>query len=410
MIRNRPVLFLVLLNVFLRGLWLWYMHPPQLYDFDWYYTHAVSMLHGEGYKQGNLYTAYWPIGYPFFLRTVFSLTGTTSVIAGLIANALLSIGIVILIYFATRKMTGNMTVSFLAALGYTLLPSQIEWNAVLGSEELYTFLVMLSVFMYLRSEQDRWWIWTAVSGILLGFAADVRPIPLLFPAAILLYEIWMRRQPWRVSLIKTGVFAAAMLVGVCPVTIRNYIALHHFVLISTNGGVNLWQGTKADGSYYWSWDPKVNPLLAAGTDQIAENKIGMHVFIDHVLHHPLWTVIHGVIKIFFLYWVDWNVVSVTFQVTAKKLTNAAMWFDTIVYWLWMIVVFFGMQKKVPWRRIGLPLLFVLYNTAVFFFFPAWDRFRYPLMPFLAILFGYGLERILSRYSWISSAHSYRQVG
>lgn len=393
-----PLLVLLLLNFVIRGLWLWYMHPPQFYDFAWYYTHAVSMLHGQGYRDGPLYTAYWPIGYPYFLRLVFGLLGTTSIAAGLMTNAILSIGIVLLIYFTTLKATSNRRVSFLAALGYTLLPSQIEWNSVLGSEELFSFLIMLSLFLYLRSEKTNWAVWTIVSGIALGLSCDVRPIPLLFPAAILLYEIWVRHEGWNTSLLKTALFTTAMLVGVCPVTIRNAIAMHHFILVSTNGGVDLWQGTKADGWYFWSWNPKVNPLLAAGTNQVLEDKIGTHIFIQHVLHHPIWTVLHGFLKVYFLYWVDWNVVSVTIQVTHHRLTVIAMWFDTIIYWLWMVIALFALRRSTPWRKIALPTLFILYNTAAFFFFPAWDRFRYPLMPCFAILFGSGLHTLLQKYT------------
>ncbi|WP_274434886.1 glycosyltransferase family 39 protein [Alicyclobacillus sp. ALC3] len=391
------LLILLVLNILIRGLWILYMHPPQFYDFEWYYTHAVSMLDGQGYRDGALYTAYWPIGYPFFLRLVFGLLGTKSVLVGLMTNALLSVAIVVLIYFTTLVTTSNRRVSFLAAVGYTLLPSQIEWNSVLGSEELFTFLVMLSLFLYLRSERGNWALWTVAAGIVLGLSCDVRPIPLLFPAAILLYEIWVRRQNWRASVLKLVLFTTAMLVGVCPVTIRNAIAMHHFILVSTNGGVDLWQGTKADGWYFWSWNPKVNPLLAAGTNQVLEDQIGTHLFIQHVLHHPLWTVLHGFLKIYFLYWVDWNVVSVTVHVIYHKLTGVAMWFDTITYWVWMLVVVFAVRKRTPWRAIALPALFILYNTAAFFFFPAWDRFRYPLMPCFAILFGFGLQRIFEKY-------------
>jgi len=398
----RNLVVLIAINVVIRGSWLIFMHPPQALDFEWYYTHAVQMANGEGYRQGDQYTAYWPIGYPYFLSLLFRATGP-SVWAGLIANAVLSILIVLLIYLTTLKLTERPTLAFFSAIGYTILPSQIEWNSVLGSEELFTVLLLASLYIYIRATGRRSWVFVAISGIVLGLSSDVRPITLLFPFVIWVYELSIRRQLFINATLRLLVMYVGIAIGICPVTIRNAIVLHHFITISTNGGVDLWQGTHADGYYYWSWNPKTNPLLAAGSDQYLEGKIGTHVFMQHVLHHPIWTVIHGVLKWFFLYWVDWNVVSVTFQAFTKKpiewLVTSVMWFDTIVYWIWMFVCAIGVWKGIKlvlksWKVISLPIVYIAYNTAIFFFFPAWDRFRYPMMPLFAIPFGLGVYAIV----------------
>ncbi|MFB5193154.1 glycosyltransferase family 39 protein [Alicyclobacillus fastidiosus] len=400
----RNLIFLLAINVIIRTAWLLFMHPPQALDFEWYYTHAVQMASGGGYRQGNLYTAYWPIGYPYFLSLLFRITGP-SVWAGLIANAILSVMIVMLIYAITLQLAHRPTLSLFAAVGYTVLPSQIEWNAVLGSEELYTMLILASLCVYICAAERnrRLGLFVLISGVILGLSCDVRPISLLFPFAIWVYELWIRRFPFIKATLTLMCMYIGLAIGICPVTIRNAIALHHFILVSTNGGVDLWQGTHVDGSYFWSWNPKINPLLAAGSNQYLEGKIGTHIFIEHVIHHPIWTVIHGVLKWFFLYWVDWNVVGVTFQAFTKEpiqwLVKSAMWFDTIVYWAWMCICAIGAWKGIKlglqsWKVIALPIAYIAYNTAIFFFFPAWDRFRYPMMPLFAILFGLGIYVIV----------------
>jgi hypothetical protein len=329
----------------------------------------------------------------------------SSVWVGWIANALLSTGIVLLVYLTTLKLTSHSKISFASALGYTMLPSQIEWNSVLGSEELFTFLLVLSLYIYLWTDGRRWWASTFISGLVLGLACDVRPIPLLFPAFLLGYEVFVQKRPWLPSVKKIILFCLAVGFGVCPVTIRNWMALHHWVLISTNGGINLWQGTHSDGAYFWSWDRKVNPILAAGSDEILANQIGVHAFIEHALHHPFATIVHGLFKWFFLYWLDSNVVAVTFDVGTQammhRLAGFMACFNTAVYWLWMGVCMFGVASGIKrtvrsWRVIALPMTYVMYNTAVFFFFPAWDRFRYPMMPFFAVLFGIGWTCLMVR--------------
>lgn len=409
------IIWLIAVNVIVRGGWLLWMHPPQLYDFAWYFHHSVWMAQGKGYIWNGHYTAYWPIGYPFFLSLLWRLTGP-HVLIGLVANAALSLCIVLLVYGLTRSVLAQSrwparAVAFAAALRYTLLPSHVEWNAVLGSEELATFLLMLAFLVYLAwtggsaTQFSRWGWPTVVAGILLGLSCDVRPIPLLFPVCIVFYERWSMHRSWRQALLRAGVFAAAMLAAVAPVTLRNFLTMHHFILISTNGGVNLWQGTHSNGAYFWSWNPKVNPLLAAHGNEILKNQIGMHVAIQYILGHPLLTLVNGVKKIFYLYWVDWNVIGVTFGNFVPKLPvviqHIAAWFNTVVYWCWMVIALTGLTVSVRSRgRISgvawFPLWYIGYNTAVFLFFPAWDRFRFPLMPLFAVYFGMGWIWLLYR--------------
>jgi hypothetical protein len=402
---GRWLTVLIAVNLVIRGLWLCFVHPPQLYDFQWYYTHAVQILHGQGYVWYGHYTAYWPMGYPFFLAALFRLFGP-SVEIGLIANALLSTGVAVLVYALTYTVVQSPRTAFVAALGYTLLPSHIEWNAVLGSEELYTFLLMLSLWVFSLHAMRKRLLLVALSGAVLGIACMVRPIAMLFPIGVLVYERWIARQSWRQTVLVTEIFTVALVLGILPATVRNWMTMHHFILVSTNGGVDLWQGTKADGVYFWSWDPRVNPLLPYQQDDFLENKVGMHVALSYILHHPMSTIVHGFAKWFFLYWQDTNVVGVTFgqlrpawsagQLLAAEVCN------TLVYYVWMALAVFGLwvvaRGKVQVRPVWwIPLLYVAYNTALFFFFPAWDRFRYPMMPCLAVLFGVGCSVLWGRW-------------
>lgn len=442
---------LVLVNLAIRLAWLCYMHPAQVDDFAWYFSHATQMFNGQGYVWYGHYTSYWPIGYPFFLSVLFHLT-SPSVTAGLVANILLSTGIVIAVYGLTRALVTDPRVALCAAVGYTLLPSQLEWNAVLGSEALFTFLLVSSLWLLVRfrfpSLSARGLMpggagaRSAVgapfgqttgfglvgAGLVMGLAADVRPIVVLFPAVLFVYERFIARQTWRVAWCVAIVFGLAMAIAIAPVTIRNWLTIHHFIVISTNGGVNLWQGTHTNGAYYWSWNPKINPLLPFVQNDYVENQVGMHAAWVFYWHHPLHFVTGGLAKLFFLYWVDWNVVSVTFAQLPTRFSQAAiqfnMWLDTIAYYLWLLVSITGivqLTRERGTRRGGrlrqaragagdfaahhaatgsppklprhplifLPLVYCAYNTAIFFVFPAWDRFRYPMMPLYAVYLGIG---------------------
>lgn len=402
---KKSLLWLIGTNVVIRSLWLLYMHPPQRTDFDWYFTHAVQMAQGQGYLIGGHHTAYWPIGWPFFLSLILRVTGP-HVMPGMFANALLSIGIVCLVYLIAMRIFRSNAVALSSAIGYSILPSQIQWNSVLGSEELFSFLLILSLYLYVGTTKPGMRNWlrpVLISGLILGLACDVRPIPVLFPGFVLLYEWFVQRRGWWNGLKRTFVFALSMLVGILPVTLRNLIRMHHFILVSTNGGVNLWQGTQTDNGYYWPWDAGLNPLLAANGNEILQNQIGQQVATQQIIWHPIITLMHGWLKVCALYKDDTNAAWYTFNVIPHSGGTlwAWDWIDIYAYWVFMALAIVGLFVIIL-RNCGniqpimFMLSFALYYTLVFLFFPAWDRFRYPLMPIYALLLGLGVTSLFLR--------------
>ncbi|WP_081841415.1 glycosyltransferase family 39 protein [Alicyclobacillus macrosporangiidus] len=390
---------LVALNIVLRTVWLLYMHPPQYGDFDWYFTRAVELAQGKGYVWNGHFTAYWPIGWPLFLSLILRLTGP-HVTAGFVTNAVLSIIIVVLVYLVALQVFSSQRIAAAAALVYTLLPSHILWNAVLGSEELFTVLLMLWLWLYLRSDRAagrRAGGWVLAAGAALGLSCIVRPIPLLFPAALFVYERWIRLRSWRAAGGRVFATIAAMGVAILPVTVRNALRMGHFILVSTNGGVNLWQGTRIDGGYYWSWLPWENPLLAAHGDEVLQDHLGKQAALQYITAHPVIWLYHGLIKIKDLYKDDVNAVWYTFRVVSHD--GGVVWAWNQIcnwgYWLFMALCALGVAGLIRvrftgWRPLLLPFTYVVYNSLVFIAFPAWDRFRYPLMPCFALLAGCGL--------------------
>ncbi|WAH35895.1 glycosyltransferase family 39 protein [Alicyclobacillus dauci] len=386
------------LNLIFRGVWLLFMHPEQKADFLWYFDHAKMLANGQGYNWMGHPTAYWPIGWPFFLSLIFRITGSY-VIVGLAVNVILSTVIVGLIYVISMRLFHRQSIAICAAVAYSLLPSHIEWNAILGSEELFTALLLTSLLLYLKARAEgtaRPLLWTIASGLILGLSCDVRPIPLAFPIFIFLYELLIARRRFAHSIGRALTLGIAMFVAILPVTIRNLVSMHHMVLVSTNGGVNLWQGTHTNGGYFWSWNPAVNPILHIN-DEIVKNKVAEHTATDFIFHHIPTTVLHGFMKIWDLYKDDVNSTWYTFHVAPglDHLTKPIDAINTTFYFLFMAAAAIGIVMVVvrrigAWRNALLLLTFALYNTCFFFFFPAWDRFRYPLMPLFAVFVGVGL--------------------
>ncbi len=183
-----------------------------------------------------------PPGYPYFLALVYALSGG-SALAPLVVQALLGLSSALLAFAIGRRYFGPWAgPGVAAALGF-------YWVLVYFEGELHdpALLVFLCLALYAQlgrwAERPRAGVALA-AGVLLGMAALVRPNVLLFAPVVLVWGFWVaggRRAGAQIlRSAAAGVLGCAL--AVAPVTLRNWIVAHDFVLISTNAGINLWIG------------------------------------------------------------------------------------------------------------------------------------------------------------------------
>jgi len=308
---------------------------------------------------------------------------------------LLTTAVAVLALLLTKEITGSVKAGVLAALAWSLLPESVAWTAMLGTEPLFTLLVVAMLYAAVRLSG---WQRIVSVGVLLGVACWVRPTVLLFPVVLAVIGIAYRRRLVQPVLRAAGV-AVIMLVVIAPLTLRNYSVLGSPVLVSNNGGINLWQGLHTDNGYWWPTDPAVNPV-AAVKDEVERNSAGQRAFLEYLREHPLSVAKHAPKKIFGLYAVSKNswVFIAPSMGWSKGVQERLTQVSTVVYWAFLAVALVGLVKA--WRRWRWHTVllgsFLAYYSALFAFFPAWDRFRYPLMPVFAVFVGIALTRFGSR--------------
>lgn len=361
-------------------------HPAPSSDYAWYFRAATRLAEGAGYiGTDNEPTAYWPVGWPFALSALFRLTGP-SVTAGLILQVVLSTLTAVLLVLLVHRATGHLPAAVASGAVYTLMPSGWAWDSQLGSEQLFTLLTLGLLYLVLRADR---WPWFLAAGVVGGLACLVRPVLLAFPAALLLIEL-LRRRGWRPALAHAGAFSVAMAVTIAPWTVRNAVVLGSPVPVSTNGGVNLYQGTRTSTGYWWSSNPAVNPLVRT-TDEVERDDLGTRLALKRWWNRPddfarrvpqrMRALYSGNNTPFWwLYRFDgWS---------EAKYRNWRTVAD-IVYALVMAVAAVGAWVAWRVRRDLIWVLggFVVYYTALWTFFPTWDRFRFPLMPVFAVFAG-----------------------
>ncbi|MBY8873662.1 hypothetical protein K7640_17660 [Micromonospora sp. PLK6-60] len=393
---RRIAIGVALANLVIRLTWVWFVHPTPVSDFRWYLTAATNLAAGEGYvwQTGGDPTAYWPVGWPALLSLLFRVTGP-SLAAGLALQVLLSTATAVLVVVLAHRVTHSLPVAATAGLAYTVLPAGWAWDSLLGSEQAFTFLVVAMLCTLVAA--DRWWQFAA-AGTVAGLACLVRPVLLPFPLVLLAVEL-LRRKGWLPALRHTAVFGAALVLCVAPWTVRNAVVMDAPIPVSTNGGVNLYQGVRSDTVYWWSRDPAVNELLAA-RDEVARNSLGTRLALAHWSAHPGQLLTRTPTRMAGLYADNANAYHWVSRPGGLSREAADGWERAadVGYWLVMAAAVAGLVAAVRRRiRAAWPLVcLVAFYSGLWMFFPAWDRFRYPLMPVFAVLAGMAALHLIHR--------------
>lgn len=173
--------------------------PTQLEsDFKTYFEIADFLKRGTIKKDGVGYCEYIAMfphvyGYPNFLSALFQRYGTEVSVAQY-ANLILSVATVFLTYRTGRLAAGRMA-GLTALVLSAFWPSQVLFVNMVASEFLFSFLLILSVYLFVLSVKTC----TAemrhpglgvllhiAIGISLGFCAQVRPMALIAVITIVL--------------------------------------------------------------------------------------------------------------------------------------------------------------------------------------------------------------------------------
>jgi hypothetical protein len=132
-----------------------------------------------------------------------------------------------------------------AALAVAVYPATVQYTGMLMTEPLAATLLAGAILAILWAADDvSPWRWL-VPGLTLGALALVRPEYLAI-GLLLALLIFLRQRfydGWRQALLAAAVVALGMVVVIVPWTVRNAVALHRLVPISTGGGQVLYAGT-----------------------------------------------------------------------------------------------------------------------------------------------------------------------
>jgi 4-amino-4-deoxy-L-arabinose transferase-like glycosyltransferase len=234
-------------------------------DSELYWKLALNVAAGKPYDDGKRQVLRTP-GYPVFLAGCIRLFGDSPVAARHAQAAVGSLSCVLLFFLVQRLFDART--AWITAWVAALYPFAIFLSAVLLSESLFTFVLLLQLLCLSRLGErlsdahprysSLWW--AALTGLTGALATLVRPswLPampviglLLFafvprnPAACNLHASdsqQTRRSRFRATLPATAMMLFSCALALCPWWVRNWKVTSHFVPTTLWVGASLYDG------------------------------------------------------------------------------------------------------------------------------------------------------------------------
>ncbi len=378
-----------------RLLWAFWLPIEPVSDGAMYWGLATGLAEGRGYVTGNGNpTAFWAVG-PAFIYSLALRSGLPALPLIAFVQAFLGAASVAGLLLLARGWFDART-SLIAGGLLAVWPSQIQFTTALASELWFAAFLILAWLAWTRPDGPTWKR-GVLTGVALAAATFIRPVALLILVPWALAEIVSRRE-WKDPVLAAVIAAACMLTLVSPWTYRNYQAFGRVVLVSTNGGSNLWMGNHpgSDGRYH-PLPPDVWDLPEGERDETLRQRAR-----DFIAEEPIAFVTRTLSKFVRLHdretiGVVWNEPALEKRVGHNGVTGLKA-FSTFYWWLAMGLGLVGtgyLFARQGWLlTLFHPLVLTwLYFAAIHAVIVIQDRYHFPSIPAIAMLGAFAISQL-----------------
>lgn len=383
----------------LRLIWALLMPVHPVSDSAAYEAFAWTLVdHGVYGWNADQPSAYWAVGTSAIAAATFLLLGKSY--AGIVALNLLAglVAMVVTWRLARLYYGGSAALAALAVMAFW--PNLIFFTSILSSELYFIALTVTGWYFWARPE-GRPWLNLILAGLIWGLACYVRPVILLLPAAFAIAALSQGPAATLRGTVRAALVIALIVLTVSPWTLRNAEVIGKPFLVSSNFNANLWMGNNPDSrGGYTPLPPEVEAMPEAERDAYLGAQVRDYIrddplhFAGDVARRTL--LLHSRETI----GVAWNLQAIEARLGAAAVPAAKL-IATGYWYLVLIAALAGVALSV--RRSGLGGLFHpvfggwAYFTAVHAIIVAEDRYHMPAVPFMAVLAGLAIGRVLSRY-------------
>lgn len=210
--------------------------------------------------------------YPYFLALLLKITGSDFFWVRII-QILISSGSVVLTYLLGRECFSEKT-GRLGAFFHLIYGTIIFYEAMFLIPVIFVFLNLLALLILVRNRDNpRKWPFF-ITGLIFGLSAIARPNVLLIAPLLAIWIFYRFRHKIEYRSIAIIIFLFFFGIGlpIAPVTARNYIIADDIILISSQGGINLYLGN----------NPRAEGLTMMMPEAVLDERVPWDEFIPTV--------------------------------------------------------------------------------------------------------------------------------
>lgn len=349
---------------------------------------ARGLLESKAYvTQEGVPTSYRPPLYPAFLALIYGIFGHSYFIVRII-QAILSAFTVCILYLMTEKIFNRLTAIFVGIFS-SFYMTFIVCAKLLYTETLFTFLLVFMIYLVVTTERPKM-IRYGILGFLCGLLTLTRSMGLFLPFIALFFLI-IKTEKRKPSLKKIVIASIVLLMCfatvIVPWTVRNYKAHGKFVLTSTNGGINMYQGLcKPDDGMIFTFPPgtKMSVKYDTMSNEVERNSFFIREALKIYKTRPLFALKMFVIR-FLFFWniIDWEILG----------GNVINYHYIFILPFAVLGTGFAFKDK---KEVSFILLIILYFISFVLLFPGTPRYRMPIDGYIIMLGSYGIFEIIKR--------------
>lgn len=351
---------------------------------------AINFLSGKGFvTDDGLYSRRAPV-YPLFLAFIYLIFGHSYVIVRFIQAIIGSL--TCLIIYLLGKELFDKKIGLLSAFIFAIYYPFIQYPAYLLTEIIFTFLLVVSMFFFLRYYFVRKNSLLFSATIFLGIASLCRASSLLF---ILFLSFWLGllyRFKLRQTIKAVFVLLSGIIIIVLPWTIRNYIIYKRVVPITIESGIVLYLGnnpraTGGTGGWTKYEQDQFLPENISNPYTPEAERTMLRLALRYIFNHPKRTIMLGFKKFINL----WR----PFYADARLINKIIM---SIFYIPIIVLATLGIIKTAceNFKRYNLFYFLILYFILMHMITISNIRYRDPAMPFLIIFSSFGFMYIKNK--------------
>ena len=370
-------------------------------DAEKYSSDAIKLMQGS--NDSYLTTPFWQApGYTLYLCFIYFLFGLRNLLAVRVIQALLDSFNCILVVTIAKALGIEWRWSFLSGCLLAAYGPSIFFTTEIAIPIPLIFGMLMSTRLLLHLiEKPSPYVAVAI-GLILGLSALFRPNALVLglPFVIFIFRYFEERADaakWTVF------FVVGILIAVLPVSVHNFRRGGEFILISHNGGINLFVGNNPDWKTTFNirpgpaWERMVSePSRSVGPYRGISSSKASGYWVRRVTNYA-WNEPYAFMKgmlekclLFVNYYEFRRNTDIEFQKSILPMLRYPILFTFgFIGPLALVGLVFYIRSGKMW----LPAFIVLiYSTSIIIFFVC-GRYRLPIVPLLCIFASLGIKEL-----------------